>query len=257
MYKSLLNVGCLLVLLASVIWGLIAWMTPAAGTEAAFRWSVRIGACILGPVSLFVLVANAVKADRLPDFLWEIPGRRFGRGGVIFAFEVASRDGLCWMRLHYQNRFDGRAEVAVLLMPSQGFLLEKSQIEPIAVQFSCGPAAYGIVSIPMAIGREYQGKQQSFDVGASVEYPEGTGELVRNGVGAPVSRFTVPSVRSMTKTVARVAIVGRPPFLGIPSRVTFRLPTGVREAGELPGMDLQEKWTPCLERFERGGKQPT
>jgi hypothetical protein len=244
MLKSLLCLACVVTLIASVMWGLIAWISPAAGPEATFRWSVRIGACVLGPLSLILLVVLAVKADRLPDFLWRVPGRHFGRGGVVFAFQVAPKDGVCWVKVHYQNRFEKGAQLSVLIRPSKGFISGPSEIEPIAVSFPCGPAAYGVVSVPLAIDHRYQGTQQCFDVGASIAYPKGTGELLRNRVGERMSSVEMPGPGSLVMTVVRVALSGHPPLsLGIPTRIRFRLPTCVRETAEgLPEIEHREEW---------------
>jgi hypothetical protein len=193
-------------------------------------------------MSLVVAVALAMKADRLHDFLWKVPGRHFGRGGVIFAFQMVSKDGICWAQIHYQNRFEKDAQLSVLMRPSRGFLLSRSEIEPIAVSFPCGPAAYGVVSVPLAIARRYQGTQQCFDVGSSIAYPDGTGELLRNRVGGePISSVDIPGAGSLMKTIVKVALSGSPPFsLDIPSRARFRLPTGVREnAEDLPAVEHQ------------------
>ena len=186
MIKSAISLLCVIVCIASVFFGLIAWLIPAVGPEATFSWSIRIASVVLGPLSLLILVVWALKPDPVPDFLAEISGPYFGRGGVLFAFEVVVRQGACWMTIHYQNRFANRAIVVAVVQPSQSFLGSRNDIPSVSVEFPCGPAGYGTVSVPLGIPRQYQGKRQSFDVGASARYPNGMGELLRNCVGHPM-----------------------------------------------------------------------
>jgi len=222
----------------------MAWMTPVVGPEATFRWSIRIGAVVLGPLSLLILFILALKPDPVPDFLANVSLAQFGRGGALFAFELVVKERVCWLAIHYQNRFAKRAVVTVAVQPSQNFLMSRNEMPSLTVETPCGPAAYGIVSVPMPILQQYQGKKQSFDVGASIQYPDGTGELLRNRVGRPISSADIPGFGSLISTVARVAVSGTPPLaVKSPTRVQLSLPTDVKEfADQLPDMEHEEKW---------------
>ena len=244
MLKPLLNLTCVAVLFVSVIFGLAAWLIPIHDQEAVFGWTVRIGACVLGPLSLVGLIWLLAKSDQLPDLLWKVPGRHFGRDGVVFAFDVVVRDGIGYLRIHYQNAYEKDADVAVLVRPSQDFLMHRNDIEPIEVDFVCGPAAYGMIDVPWAIPAAYQGTKQSFDVGASIAYLNGTGKLLRNRVGEPLSSTSIPGAGSLLARLLRVALTGRLPCsLGTPTRVQFCLPTALREFGEnTPDIEQREEW---------------
>jgi len=244
LYKSIFCLLCVVVCVLSTLFGLIAWMTPATGPEATFRWSVRIGTAVLGPLSLLVLFLFALKPDPVPDLFAKISGPHFGRDGVLFAFKIAPRDGICWLTIHYQNRFANRANMVVLVQPSQNFLLSRNDIPSVIVEIPCGPAAYGVVSVAMGIHRQYQGKKQLFDVGANIQYPDGTGELLRNRVGAPISLADIPGFGSLVLTGVQIAATGTPPLtLKSPSRVPFHLPIGVQESDDgLPELEHEQPW---------------
>ena len=57
--------------------------------------------------------------------------------------------------------------------------MNRAPIEAITYLVECEPAAFGVARISLPIPRQLQGKQQSFDVGASVRYLAGKGKQLR------------------------------------------------------------------------------
>lgn len=244
MIKSVLQLICAGTLIASVLYGAISWLSPV-GADAAFAWSVRFGTLIVGGLSLSTLLYFAAKPDPVPDFIWRLRETPFGRGGVVFVFRLVEKEGACWLAIHYQNRFAMRAVAKVVVQPSQNFNMTRNEISAVFADIACGPAAYGIVEVPLGIPRQYQGKKQLFDVGASIDYPDGQGALLRRSVGAPISSVETPGLGNLLSSAVKVALSGSPPSsLGIPTRVKLQLPTGIRDTVEgLPEFEHREEWT--------------
>lgn len=238
---SILLAGLLVV---STLFGLVAWLSPINPRESTFNWTVRIASAVIFPASLAALIYLHSRPEKVPDFLSKRKNLRIGRGGVVFVFDAAARDGWAWIEVYYQNRFANRGNVTIALTPSQNLFMKRNDIEPALFTFPCGPAAFGVVRVPMAIKREYQGKSQQFDVGADLDYPNGLGECLRNSVGAEISTLDFSIAKSMVGSLAKVAISGRPMGVRFQSRVTVTLPTGVAaSASDTPDLVQEEFWT--------------
>ncbi len=240
--KQFIGLSLTLILVLSTLGGGVSWLSPINAAEPTFSWTVRIATAILFPVSLVGLIVMAAQPESVPDFLEALGKRRMGRGGVLFVFDCVARDRLAWLEIHYQNRFDKPAYVAVAVQPSQNFTMARNEIDPVLVQFSCGPAAYGIIRVPIALRREYQGHQQLFDVAAQDEYPQGTGNCLRNTVGPEISKLNVLGLKTAV-ALARFAATGHLVGLTIQSRVKLLLPLDVAEAADqLPAIQQDEQW---------------
>jgi hypothetical protein len=242
--KTFASITFTALLLVSAILGLIGWLSPIKPQEATFNWVVRIASAVVFPVSLVGLIYLASRPESVPDFLSQLRGPRIGRGGVLFVFECAARDGWTWIDIHYQNRFTNPANVTVAFTPSQNFLTKRNDIDPIAVTFTCGSAAYGTIHVPITIKHEYQGKPQQFDVASEVEYPNGHGECLRNVVGGEMSKVGFSLIDSAAVTLAKVVLTGRLLNVRWQSRVKVMLPRGVAEStDQMPDLFQEEHWT--------------
>jgi hypothetical protein len=233
-----------IVLIVSTLVGMIAWMSAINPREPALGWGLRIATAILFPASLIALVALALRKESVPDFLSKLRQPRMGRGGVIFAFDCIVRDGWASIEIHYQNRFSNPANVFVTLAPSRSFTMTRNRIEPVAVQFVCGPAAYGIIHLPVGLRREYQGQVQSFDVAEQTEYPQGTGAILRNVVGPKISSLNFSELKMATVALARLALGEQLVTPKFQSRVKLWLPKRVSEPSKVtPPITQEELWT--------------
>ena len=245
MGKALIIIVCAAVCVACVVAGAMAWTVPANGPAAGFRWSMRIGAIVVGSLSLLILLGVALRRELVPDFISKIPGRRFGNDGVVFTFQMVQRDGIGWLAIHYQNEYEKAAQAKVVVRPAQNFLLTRNNIDLVTADIPCGPAAYGVVEIPLAIQSTYQGKNQLFDVGASVSYPNDQGMRLRSNFANDMSSADLPGAADAVVSAVRVGLTGNPSSaLTVPSRVKLRLPVGVQKSAQgLPEVQHHEEWT--------------
>jgi len=242
--RTFASISLSVLLVASALLGLIVWLSPINPGEAAFGWSIRIAAAVIFPASLIGLVVLASRPEKVPDFLAELPKPRMGRGGVLFVIDCAARDGWAWIDIHYQNRFANPAVVTVGFIPSQNFLMKRNEIDSVAVHSVCGPAAFGVVRVPIAIKQEYQGNSQSFDVASQADYPNGHGECLRNVVGPEISALGFSAFNSNAVTLAKIALTGHLKSIRWQSRVKLLLPQGVAEAtSPEPKLVHEERWT--------------
>jgi hypothetical protein len=242
--KAFASIALAGLLIASALFGLIAWLSEVNPREPALSWTIRVASVIAFPASLAGLIYLHSRPESVPDFLAKLNNLRFGRGGVLFVFECSAKNGWAWIDVHYQNRFAKPANVTVAILPSQNFVMKRNDIEPALFTFPCGPAAYGIIHVPIALKREYQGKPQQFDVSASYDYPDGTGECLRNVVGLEMSKVDFSFSKSTAVSLARMAISGRLAGVKSQSRVKVTLPQGVAEsASEVPDLVQEELWT--------------
>ena len=105
---------------------------------------------------------------------------------------------------------------------------EGSRIATVTPEFEFGPAAFGYATIPTPIPAHYQGQRITFEVGATVWYPEGRGKMVRFRCGIAVPHNV--RFRSLSVAIERLLLL----FTGhlLLSRfalTTLTLPTNVAE----------------------------
>ncbi len=119
------------------------------------------------------------------------------------------------------------------------WLPPRAGIEPVAVGIECGPAAFGVARVP----RGLLGRRQRFEVGASVEFPDGRGRRVRFRGGAALranSRFGNAFVSTLT---VAGALAGHVVYTS-PSVVEVGLPNeAVEDTAELGiGVAVETLW---------------
>lgn len=226
---------CSLVLIATVF----SWYTDNPGPIA---WSIRVGSPIAGALAIGVILKLQFRTDAVPDYLAKETGNYFNRGGFCFAFNAVPINAVCHFVAYFQNQHDQPCVGRIALRPARGFFLRRARIEMITFEVNCEPAAFGFVRIPAPVSRELQGKRQSFEVGASVDYPQGKGQRLRFRDGIFLrtdSRFGNSFGTALTVAGALSAQI----VLSKPATVGIDLPTGVAE--ELPeglGPELKTLW---------------
>jgi hypothetical protein len=197
-------------LCAAVIAGLGA-TTIVVGLTDEFlvqhRWTyVLIGVPVLF-AGLILYAKLHYRPDLVPEFLSQHCKRFFERSGICFDISLVVRDGVVVLVVMFQGRYSRSALVQIALRPLG------SQQATVAPEFECGPAAFGIVSLPTPIPARYQGQHTTFEVGATVRYPQGKGKMVRFRDGVPVTysakfgNFPIP-VEQLFKAVSRRVLLG-------------------------------------------------
>ena len=182
------------------------------------------------------------RRDRVPDQLRQLTGGFFNRDGFCFAVAPIAVDGVCYIEAYFQGQRDAPCIGQIALRPSKGFFLTRADIDIIGVTIPCEPAAFGICRFAVPLPIELQGTTQSFDVGASVEYPSGKGRRLRFHDGL--------SLRTNTEfkdpTGKAIAIAGA--FTGqivlySPATVKMTLPTGVADHLDEPSVvEIRTLW---------------
>lgn len=219
---------CVLVIFVGAIVAAIAWFVdrPDQLTRA-----LRVGcpAAAVGGCVAFLLVH--FRRDKVPDYLHQHLGGYFDRGGFCFAFTASVEDGVCWLDAFFQNRYDRPCVGRIALRPARG-LFGRRDIEAITYEVRCDPGAFGVARVPLPIPATQQGKRQKFEVGASVQYPEGKGQMLRFRDGAVIrtnSNFgnTFGTALTVAGALGGVLVISRP------ESVTIDLPICVAE--DVPG----------------------
>jgi hypothetical protein len=166
-----------LILIVAIIVAVLFWWDDRPNQTA---WIVRIASSVTVVIALAGLMALHWRKDVVADYLRPICGDRFfNRDGFSFAFSAVEKDGVCQFVAYFQNQQDQPSLGRITLRPARGFFLTRAKIEAISFDIECEPAAFGIATVPVPLPPDLCGRKQSFEVGASVEYPQGKGRRVR------------------------------------------------------------------------------
>ena len=196
------------------------------------NWPAFGGMLALMLGSLGLLVWSLFRRDKAPDFLKKVPGKLLERDSLCFKVLANSVKGRCYLDLHFQGRYDRPCRAIVVLQPSKGFFLTRPGLASMTVDIDCPAGGYGVTSVPWPVAKKYQGKFQSLDVGADVEYPEGRGKMIRYRGGAQLRTMGADHFKAV---MAAAAILNVSAGLGIavvlrnPVRVKLKLPLDVEE----------------------------
>jgi len=167
---------CGLVILISIVAGAVGWL---ADRPDATIWKLRIGSVVAIAASVAIIALLSLRRDEVPDFLYLVNRKYFNRNGFCFALAAEKRDRLCLLCVYYQNQHENPCQAIVAFRPTSA----ESAGEPITVAIDCPPAGFGVVRVPVAVPYLEQGSKRNFQVGATVNYPEGKGRrlLKRDG----------------------------------------------------------------------------
>jgi hypothetical protein len=223
-----IKAACAVVLVVSAFTAVMVWTEDRPD---ALTWSLRIGCIVLPILALSLFLALHFRYDVAPDFLRQLRGDYFNRDGFCFAFGTGISNGMAFIDAYYQNQYAGPCLGQIALRTAKGFFLNRAKIETIVFGIECEPAAFGAVRMPIPVPHALQGKHQSFEVGASVFYPEGKGQRLRFFHGIPLDTNT--DFRGpFSKGVVIFAAVTGHFILSKPATVKIALPANVPD--ELP-----------------------
>jgi hypothetical protein len=169
-----------------------------------------------------------IRADAVPDYLHRKFRSYFNRGGFCFALQPAAVGGVGYLNVYFQNQQDAPLIGRIALRPARGFFLGRAPLTPVAVEIRCESAGYGVAKVPIAVPLDLQGKKQSFEAGASAEYPSGKGPTLRFRDGI------VLRANSDFKNIFGTALAVAGALTGVinyqsPAGMAIELPTGVAE----------------------------
>lgn len=190
-------------------------------------WILRISGPLVALLTLTVLLGLHFRRDVVPDYLQKAMGGYFNRDGFCFAFATDVVDGVCQLHTYFQNQYERPCVGRIALRPARGFF-SRASIDTIIFEIPCEAAGFGVVTLPIGLPREVQGKRQSFEVGASVEYPDGRGQRLRFRDGVFL-RANEKFGDSFSNILAVAGAVGGAIVLTTPAKVTMTLPANVAD----------------------------
>jgi hypothetical protein len=243
--REALKVLCVVIFMFAAPAAAIGWMDRADGAVSLF---LRYGCPVLAVLGIAGFLKIHLRADLVPDYLHHHVGTYFNRGGFCFAFRTSVLDGVCYLEVLFQNQRDAPCVGRIALRPARGFYLGRANIEPIAIEIKCKPAAFGTAKIAIPIPGELQGKRQSFEVGASANYPNGTGRTLRFRDGIVLRANSDFGNAFATALTAAGALTGSIVW-STPAKITIDLPGGVSD-------DVAEASEPETQTLWKLGDQP-
>jgi hypothetical protein len=214
-----------LVLIVSAPTAAIAWVIDRPDV---ITWSLRLGCLAAAILSLGVILRPYFRSDLVHDYLRDRARTYFNRDGFGFTVFVTSIDGIARMDLYFLNQYDKPCVGRVALRPARGFFLTRANVETIAYEIDCAPAAFGFARLAIPIPEKLQGKRQAFEVGASVHYPEGKGKRLRFHDGLFLRANTNFGNAFGTALTVAGLFAGKI-VISRPATITVDLPTGVAE----------------------------
>jgi len=242
-------VGVILMMLSGLV-SALGWIDdrPTAGT-----WFLRLGGLAAAALILIWILWLHFRPDYERDYLRDISRQYFNRDGFCFTFAAKNINGIAYIYAFFQSQRNAPSVGQIALRPARGFFLNRAEIETIVFYVECPPAAFGAARMPIPIPAKFQGKRQSFEVGASVNYPEGRGNRIRFRDGFSVrANSTFEDSLGTLLTVA--SVTAGHVYLKSPATQVIQLPTEVTE--EIPEdlkpevMILWQLGDPQIESFE-------
>ncbi len=216
---------CALLMIVGVIAATLAW--PMDRPDAT-TWGFRIGGPIVAILALGVILKLHFRGDLEHDYLRPLTGTYFNRDGFCFAFVVTAIDGIAFMDAYFQTQYDRPSLGRIAMRPARGFFMTRAKIDFISFEIECPPGGFGFARIAIPIPEKLQGKRQSFEVGASVRYPEGKGRRIRFHDGVFLHSNTNFGNSFGTALTVAGAATGSI-VLSNPATATIDLPIGVTE----------------------------
>lgn len=211
---------------AFIVSGLVAcvmWFNSVPTEVTVGMWAWRIGLSFVSIVSLFTVLWALRRKDKAPDFIRQLYGPPFERAGLCFCVEPMVIEGVFGFRVWYQSRYANRCRARIVLCPKGASFTEKSGAKNLHIGLEVDPGGFGYVVVPFGVPQGVQGKKRSLHVAASVDYPDGKGDMVRFTDGMNVGTIS----GSVEAAMFIGAIAAGSLLLQSPALVEVGLPTGV------------------------------
>ena len=226
--REALKVLCVVVFMFATPAAAVAWTDPQPTLTV---WMVRCACPVLSILSIAGFLKIHFRLDKAPDYLRQQFGTYFNRGGLCFDLQATAAGGVCYLDVYFQNQQDQPCLARIAIRPARGFFLNRANLDTIAIEIHCEPAAYGVARVAIPVPANLQGKRQSFEVGASVEYPQGKGKTLRFHDGIVFRTNSSFGDAFGTGLAVAAALTGQI-FIPKPETVQLELPSSVAE--EIP-----------------------
>jgi hypothetical protein len=245
--RESIKVLCVVAFMFAVPAAFVVWSDDK---PSDLNWVFRIVWPVVSIAAMALFFKMHFRPDLAPDYLRQCVTNYYNRGGFCFFPTLSKADELCYLDIYFQNQQDAPCVGRVALRPAKNFFLDRSPIETFGVEIACPPAAFGLARLPISIPKQLQGKRQSFEVGASVEYPQGKGKTLRFRDGMVLRTNAEFGNAFHTTLIVTGALTGHI-ILSRPAKLIATLPMDVRapiQSGQMP--DIAILWTlgdPLLE----------
>ena len=226
--QEFLKVTCVVEIMFGGVLAAVTWLDDKPNATV---WNLRIVSSAVTLVGLVGFFALHFRRDRVPDFLRKYSRVCFDRSGFCFSVEPTVKNDCCYLRVLFQNRFEHRCRGQIALQPAEVFGTFASEGFPVAtLDFDCPAAGFGVASLPLPIPKKTQGKRQTFQVGATVEYPDGKGRMLRFGSSRVLTvRSNADFSNPLYSRLTIIAALTGQFLVSRPARMTFLLPKDVAE----------------------------
>lgn len=232
------NFVLVLLLVASVIWSIVAWVLLS--DAAPLIWMQRIAAPAAALAIGGMLTYALLYEDKLPDHLAQIVGEFYYEAdGLSFMPVIRVNDGQADLCVYYQNRYECPVEAIVHLRPPVDSFIVREGMRDIHFAFRCNGGDFGVIHQPIAVPRHLQGEAVTLQLAAASYYPRSHGACWRRKPGLPCGTMQVDWSGSALKSGVHEG--SNEMALVRPAQLHLSMPLGVREAFETPAAWKQQQ----------------
>lgn len=223
MSEFIKSVCVIVIVVASSVAG-VAWIDDGWGPI----WkTLRIACPAVALLALALFLKLHLRPDIAYDYLRELGGSYFNRGGLCFLANVTAEGETAYLNIYFQNQYEGSCQGRISVRPGRGFWMKRPKVAPVTVEVDCGSGAFGRASQAIAIPHEIQGKTLRFEVGACAKYPKGRGRRLRFHDG--VTLRTTSHFSNSTRILTVAALFTGTLYSSGPATIEFNLPTDVSD----------------------------
>ncbi len=184
------NFLVVLVLVASVIWAIVAWFV--LNPEASATLAQRVASVVIALGAAAWLIYAFKFEDKLPNHLKEaLGGIYYETDGLCFLPIVRMNGDQAEISVYYQNRYEGPAQAVVHLRPPEDSFVIKAGMRDVHFAFKADGGDYGVIHQPIAVPRHLQGEVIEVQLAAASHYPRAHGARLRREAGLPCGSLLV------------------------------------------------------------------
>jgi hypothetical protein len=223
--REFIKVSCVLVFMFAAPAAAVVWLDNRPTDLVRM---LRIVFPTIAVLAISVFLKIHLRADLVPDYLHARDENYFNRAGFCFSFSSSANDGICYLHAWFQNQTDQPCRGRIALRPASDSLLGRRRIDTVVCRIACEPAAFGVATVAMRLPKRMQGTRQSFEVGASVDYPQGRGRTLRFSAGLRV-RANADFDDAFDTVLAHFGAMAGSIVWSKPATVTMQLPPDVAD----------------------------
>jgi hypothetical protein len=192
------NFLLVIVLLASVLWAVLAWFV--FGQDTALLWPQRIVSIILIPPFAAWLLYALKFEDKLPNRLKQLSGVYYEADGLSFMPMIRTTGEQAELSVYYQNRFENPVQAIVHLRPPEDSFVIRPGVRDVHIAFKAGGGDFGVIHQPIAVPEHLQGEVIDVQLAAGSYYPRSQGARWRKEIGMPCGSLLVDWAGAAFKT---------------------------------------------------------